>query len=468
MKLSQLLFIVRARIRFILATIFIVVAVTMLVSLFLPKTYKASSQVVLNYQGTDAVTGLATPTNMMPNFVATQIGIINSRNVALKVVDAMRLAENEKFKSEFQKKGPGMGDIREWLADRLLKNFNALASRESGVIIISFKWDEPKFAAAVANEFATQYQQTTIQIKADPLDQVGQYFDGQIKSLRASLEAAQGRQSQYQQDKGIVSIDSRVDVESIRLNELSSQLVAVQGQLMEATYRQQQAAGTHAAESPDVVSNQLIQNVKAALVQAESRLAQVESMFMPEHSTYKRAKAETDRLRSELAKNIRITSNSIANNANVLRQREQELSNALQLQKKRVLELNRSRDQLAVLAREVESAQRAYDNTMNRYSQIKLEGHAKQSDVTILSRAVPPTEPASPKLMLNFVLSLFLGAMAGLGLGIMAEILNRKVRCATDLMDALEAPVIGVMEWSVPKPRRLGFISGKPHQLRLN
>src|SRR5690606_41495371 len=109
---------------------------------------------------------------------------------------------------------------------------------------------------------------------------------------------------------------------------------------MEATYRQQQARGQNASDSPDVVSNQLIQNLKASLATAEAKLAQLDSQFTPFHPTYIGAKAEVDRLRLELNRNTRVMANSIAGSATILRQREQALSQSFQDQKEKVLQPN--------------------------------------------------------------------------------------------------------------------------------
>jgi polysaccharide biosynthesis transport protein len=451
MKLSQLFRIILARKRLVFTVVLLFVCAAGLLSVLMPRTYMATSQVITGYRSTDPVTGQIAPQLQMQSYLATQVGIITSRNVALKIVDALKLTEVEKFQQAYQKARQSKGDIRDWIAARLLKKVDAAPLKDGGLIQIDFKWDDPDFAARIANAFAHQYRQASIQIRTDPLDEVGGYFDRQLKELRANLATAQGRMSHYQQEKGIVSVDQRLDHETLRLNEISSQLVAVQGQLMEAIYRQRQAEGTIVGNSPDVVSNQLIQNLKASLALAEAKFAQVATQYTPNHPTYIGAKAELDHLRLELQRNTTITANSVANSATILKQRERELRESLQAQKQRVLQLNTQRDQLAILAREVESAQRAYDTTMTRASQINLEGRANQTDVSMLSEAVAPAEPTSPKLGLNLLLSLILGTMAGAGAAIVAEMRNRKVRHASDLIDVLHAPVIGVMEWSAPK-----------------
>ena len=87
MRFSQLLLILRARRWILIATVLFTVSITVVVSLLLPKTYKATSSLLLNYKGVDPVTGLTMPGQLLPGYMATQIDIITSKNVALRVVD---------------------------------------------------------------------------------------------------------------------------------------------------------------------------------------------------------------------------------------------------------------------------------------------------------------------------------------------------------------------------------------------
>lgn len=167
----------------------------------------------------------------------------------------------------------GQGTVRDWLADLLLSKLEIVPSRESNVVDISFKGNDPQFVAAIANAFADEYQKTSTQLKVDPLKKVAVYFNEQTKLLRDSLEAAQSRLSKYQQEHGIVSVDNRLDVESNRLNDLSAQLVAAQA----CRWRRRRASAWPKAvnsESPDVASNPLVQNLKLSLATSESRLAE--------------------------------------------------------------------------------------------------------------------------------------------------------------------------------------------------
>jgi chain length determinant protein EpsF len=470
MNVHQFLLILRARKKIILSTLLVTVLLTLGFSLMQPKTYKATASVLLNYKGVDPLTGLTMPGQLMPGYMATQIDIISSKNVALRVVDALRLASSPAVVQQFNEANEGRGNVRDWLADLLLKKLEIVPSRESSVVEISFKGADPAFSAAVANAFAEEYQKVSVQLKTDPAKKASTYFNEQTKQLRDNLEAAQSRLSKYQQEKGIVSLDNnRVDVELSRLNDLSGQLVAAQTAAMEASSRQRMASGRGAA-SPDVANNAVVQTLRVSLASAEAKLADTSSRLGRNHPQYQAAKSEVDKLRAEMNSAMGTISASVGNNAEVLRQREAELRAAVAAQKTRVLELNRARDELGPLLKELDSAQRAYDAASQRFSQTRIEAQSEQSDISVLNPAVAPTEPSGPRTLLNTLVAFMLGTVLGVGLALLLELLNRPIRSASDMKDVLGIPVLGTIEWKQARGRAGGIraLMAPRRLLRLN
>jgi chain length determinant protein EpsF len=296
MNFAQLLLIMIARKRIILFTLVLTILATTLVSFLLPKTYMASTSVLLNYKGVDPLTGMTMPGSLMPGYLATQIDIITSKNVALRVVERLGLAKSPAVIEQFRDATDGKGNINDWLAGLLLKKVDISPSKESSVLEINFKGADPQFVAAVSNAFAEEYQQVSVQLKVGPAQKATAYFTQQTKQLRDAVEAAQSRLSKYQQENGIVSVDNRLDVESNRLNDLSAQLVAAQGQLAEAQSRRRMAQSN--SESPDVAASPLVQQLRVSLAMAEGKLADVGQRLDRNHPQYLGAKAEVDKLRA--------------------------------------------------------------------------------------------------------------------------------------------------------------------------
>ena len=455
MNVHQFLLILLARKKIILGTLLVTVLLALGWSLVQQKTYKATASVLLNYKGVDPVSGLTMPGNLMPGYMATQIDIISSKNVALRVVDSLRLASSPAVQAQWREANEGKGTVRDWLADLLLKKLEIMPSRESSVVEISFKGADPTFAAAVANAFADEYQKISVQLKTEPAKKASSYFNEQTKQLRDNLEAAQARLSKYQQEKGIVSLDNnRVDIELSRLNDLSAQLVAAQTQAMEASSRERMATGVG---SPDVANNALVQSLRVSLASGEAKLAEAASRYGRNHPVYQSASAEVGKMRAELNAALGSVSKSVGANAQVYRQREAELRAALAAQKTRVLELNRTRDELGVMLKDLDSAQRAFDAASQRFSQTRIEAQAEQSDISVLNPAVPPTDPAGPRVLLNTLVSILLGTILGVGLALLLELVNRPVRSSGDVKDMLGIPVLGTIEWRMKRPRSSGI-----------
>lgn len=480
MNLHQFLLILLARKKLILGTLLLTVVLALGWSLAQQKTYTATASVLLNYKGVDPLTGLTMPGQLMPGYMATQMDIIGSRNVALRVVDALQLASSPAVVRQFQQATEGKGTVRDWLAELLLKKLQILPSRESSVVRISFDGADPAFAAAVANAFAGEYQKATVQLKTEPAKHAATYFNEQTRQLRDNVEAAQARLSKYQQEKGIVSLDNnRVDVELERLNDLSAQLVAAQAAAIEASSRERAAgvsggvasgaapvAGPESAaggaigrpiDSPDVANNALIQNLRINLASAEARLAEAGARYGRNHPLHQAASAEVGKLRSELNSAMGTVTRSVGANADVLRQREAQLRAELAAQKNRVLALNRTRDELGVMLKDLDSAQRAYDAASQRFSQTRIEAQSEQSDISVLNPATVPLEPSGPRILLNTLAAILLGTILGTGLALLLELLNRPVRSGSDLVDTLGIPVLGSIAWNAAPPRRKGL-----------
>lgn len=444
MNYSRLLLIILARRKIILFALIVTVLTTLVVSLLLPKSYKSTATLVLTYKGSDPVTGLTLTSQQTTGYMATQLDVIKSFKTALMVVDQLKLDQSEIVKRNYADSKTNM-ELRDWLATFLLRNVDVETSRDSSVIGVNFKSTDSEFASMVANAFANAYQEISIRLTVEPSQRAAAYFTDQLNVLRDRLETAQKRLTAYQYDKGIIDADFRLDVETRRLNDLSSQLVVAQAELIGAGVEQDHK--NRGSETHSIIRNTMINNLKMSLSQAESKFSEISQKLGSNHPSYAGAKAEMEKLRSELNKHIKSTTQDAIN-------QEAEIRASLEEQKAKVLTLNRGRDELRLLTREVEGAQQAYESAMQRLNQTNLEGQSNLSSVSILDVAKIPDTPDSPKLLLNMVLSVFLGTLLGLGAGLLAEMLDQRVRSVEDLVNILQTPVLGVIKWRAPEQRR--------------
>lgn len=444
MTFQQFLLILRARWLTVVLTFVLIVGGTLGVSLLLPKKYTASAALLVDVKAPDPLYGALMQGMIAPGYMATQIDIIQSERVARRVVRMLKIDENASARRQWQEETEGKGSIEAYFAELLGKQLEVKPSRESNVINISYKSAEPQFAAVIANAFAQAYVDTNVELRADPAKQYAGWFDARTKGLREQLESAQGRLSQFQRDNGITNVDERLDVENARLQELSSQLVAMQALRTESSSRQAQTRNTETL--PEVLQSGLVQSLKADVARQDAKLKDLSSQYGPNHPQVLRAVAEGQALRAKLEAEVTRVAGGVGTNNRVNVQREAEIRASLEAQKKKVLSIKQQRDEIAVIQREVENAQKAYDLTAQRLVQTNLESQTQQTNIVVLNPAVEPTEPSSPKLLLNTLLSIFVGTMLGVGLALLLELFNRRVRSPEDIVEALGLPVIGYLD----------------------
>jgi chain length determinant protein EpsF len=453
MNLSQLLSILRARWWAALLVFVMIVGATIGLSLALPKQYTATASLVVDQTRPDPLSAAMYAGNPSPAFMATQVDVLKSDRVAQLVVRKLELAQDPNKREAWMKATGGVGSLENWLVDTIQPSLDVKPPRESNVISVSYKSPDPVDAATMANAFAQAYMDVILDLRVDPAKQYSAFFDTRSKELRANVERAQAKLSAYQREKGVViASDGQLDVETARLNELSSQLVALQAVAAESSSRQVQAQTGAADRLQEVVNNPALSNLRGEIARAEARLQELTSRLGDNHPQVIEAKANIGSLRTRLDTETRRVTGSLGVANTINRQREAEIRGALEAQRARVLRLRTAREEGAVLIRDVENAQRAYEAVLARLNQTSLESLTTQSNANLLAQAVPPLEPSSPKVLLNAVLSTVFGLALAVGAVLMIDKLDRRVHTIHEVSELLGLPLLGVL----PGPRGKG------------
>lgn len=442
MTFQQFLLILRARYKIALLVLLVTVTTSLGVSLLLPKQFTTSAAVVIDVKAPDMVSGMILQGMMAPGYMATQVDIINSDRVAKTVVKMLKMDQSAIIQKQWKEATKGEGQLIDWLANLLQKDLDVKPARESTVININYTAADPDFATAVANAFAQAYINVNLDLQVAPARQYATFFDDQTKEARAKLEKAQQALSDYQQIYGITSADERMDFETAKLNETSSQLTGIQGQTTDSQSKRLNVKTDTVAE---VMQSPLINGLKADIARLESRLKESNVNLGKNHPQTQRYEAELNSLRAQLEGETQKITSSIETSYQIGRAREKQLLDALEKQKKRVLKLNKQRDELNVLRRDIESAQRSFELVSQRASQTNIASQTNQTNIAVLNPATLPTTPSKPRVLLNTLISIFLGTLLGVGLALILELKERKVRSAHDLFDALDLPVLGII-----------------------
>jgi protein tyrosine kinase modulator len=476
MSFGQFLTVLRARSALILMVLIIAFGAGVGVTLLLPKRYDATAIVVVDQAAaSSAAAGTTAPAARMEDVMSTHLDIIASPAVALRVTEMLKLGSNPDVGAllaesrllnrawrlvshllavEEQGGDEQETDLKDWMINRLLRNLQVKAKRDSHLIRVTYSAPDGEFAAVVANAFVKGYLETIRRLQADPAKENAKQFDEQMQGLKQVLEQSEAKLAKFQQDKGIVATDERMDLENTRLSEMSAQLAVAQSQSYESQARQRQLreflAGGKGEPPAEVSSSPVVQQLKQSVAEREAKLSELSKKVGPNHPQYVAASTELERLRSQLRQETRTAAQGVLTSSGVAPEREGSLRAAVEQQRRKVLQLKNTRNQLAVLMREADSARQAYDAAMQRFNQTRMAGEVAQATGTVVHPADAPTRPASPRPTLNVALALAIGLAVGVGMALYREAVDGYVRSARDIVEILGVPVFAVL---APKGR---------------
>ena len=476
MEFGRFLAVLRARGQLILAAIVLGVLGGATLWTVLPPRYYAEATAVLEQPAADSASLAASGAAAINYFLATQRDVVASRSVALRVIDSLGLERDpEKARRElaganplgvawrqflrlFQARDGEKQSLREWLIERLLKDVTVTSSRDSRLLKVGYSAREAEFAATAANAFMNAYLELNVHLKATPARAETAWLEGELKELRETLAQAEAKLSQFQQEKGIVATDEALDLENRQLTDLSAQLASAQSEAAAAEARRKQllafAAGRGGADVPaEVVASPGVLQLRQDIAQRDAMLKDMARQLGPNHPRYKAAEGELHQLRGQLGAEMRSVAQGLATAGDISGQREASMRAALDKQKAHMLAMKKDREQVAMLARDVDNAQKAYNGAVQRSAQARIESASSRPNASVVDEAAVPLRPASPRLLLSVALGGVLGTLLGLGLALLLESLQGLVRSGDDLVVVLGVPTLAVLP---PRALRAG------------
>jgi uncharacterized protein involved in exopolysaccharide biosynthesis len=348
----------------IVLTLVITVAAAGLLTFLAPKKYQAATFLIFNFRENNPFDTTILPAQLASSYLETQLDVVRSQNVALKVVDQLDMANKPGWKQAYAQAGIKTTPLRDWIAAQLLSNLLVEPlPNSSHVVSVSYEALTAVESARIANAFAQAFVTTTLELRLEPARRNAAWFDEQLKVLKKRVQEAHARVTEFQIGKGIVALDEKLAAENQRLDDISKKLVDAQ------------------LDTEDAKSRQLGEN----------------------HPDYIAAV-----------------------------QRQNALSKSFEAQRRLVLQLKSQRDQLNELSAEADAEDLNYTATIQNYNKQSFESQLNQTDVAILSTAVPPQDPASPNVLLNMISAVVLGLILGVGAGVAAEMISPKVRVRKD------------------------------------
>ncbi len=428
----------------------------------------------------------------------TQYAILNSRDLARKVVQRLDLASSPLFQR--RRGGPAgvrgmIGRVRERLTglasswwsgppavpgeplspDETAAEAALVSAFQAGVRIepepasqlanVVYIATDPAFAAMAANTLAETYVEQNLEVKQQNTRKTLDWLAEQIAEREQALQASEQALVDYREANDAVSLDNNVVAN--RLNYFNDQMnqARTRRAQRESLYNQIKdlKADDPAAETfPVLAQNGNIQRLRLEIAALEQDKLALSQRYLEQHPEMVKTTSQIEDVKNRLQIEIGTVVESVRQDYETALADEKRLQAAYTQTEREAQQLNRKSIDYSVLQNQNKTNRDIYEQLLTQQQELKVASNSRTNNVRMAERAEAPAAPFTPNVMRNLVVGFAIGIAIGVLLAFGLDYLDDTIKTPEDITRRLNVPFLGL----VPAVRgdRLPVLSGPvPH-----
>ncbi|BHH85115.1 GumC family protein [Desulforhopalus sp. 52FAK] len=409
-------------------------------------------------------------------FQQTQVRLLQSEQLASRVIERMDLINNPHFNSKApsasgEAQAQGLVDtlmsfirpdensdtlnllneeninriILDQSLDRFHEYFHVSPIRNSELIDISFSATSPALAAEVTNTAMDEFINMHMDSKLKASHDASRFLAKQIEGAQIKLEQSEIELQEFAKKIGIVSLDPKSNLVMRQLEELNDALAKARSDRITKEARYQQSLLGESGNHFKMIENELIQNLKNKHASLLAEYKQLSATFKPMYPKMVQLKAQMDDVEASIFEEKRAIQDSIKNDYDTAVKTEEYLATRAEEQKERAMALEEKATQYKIYLRGVESNKSIYQSLLQRSKEIEATVGASVTNIEIIDTARPPLFPFKPRVPLNLALGFVLGLVGGVGVAFLFEYFDNTIKNPDEMTDRFGIPVLGLI-----------------------
>ena len=443
--------------------------------------YTARTHVMIDNRSLRAVEDMAALTAIGGDQTAidSEVEVIRSEQIGMRVIERLELVDDPRFMNPpsgnlFSVVIGGVRSIvdpRNWfagdedlsdieLADaaadrqrralrRLQSNLEVRRVGRTFVLEIAYTSPDRREAARIANGIANAYLTDQLDSRYESTQRAGSWMQERITELEQQARESDLAVQRFRAENNLIAAGGRLISEQ-QLSEIASQLTVARADTARARARYERIRSIiDAGETDAIVGDALTQSVfnelRSRYLDANKRKSDLMERLGPDHVQVINLRGEMRQFERLIFEELRRISESYFSDYEVARSRERSLEESLE----GATGTTAMAQETLVQLRALESRASTYRTLLDTFQQRFQESAQQQSfpitDARIISPASSPEHPSHPRKSLSLALSLVLGGMIGVGVGLFREYSDRVFRTGAQVREELDTEFLGML-----------------------
>ncbi|MFY0195605.1 polysaccharide biosynthesis tyrosine autokinase [Klebsiella variicola] len=283
--------------------------------------------------------------------------LLEDKNISI-LVNEIKAEPGTKFNVIYRSRLKAINDLQEVLSV-------SDQGKDTGMLTLMLSGDDPALISNILNSISQNYLAQNVARQAAQDAKSLEFLNQQLPKVRSDLDIAENKLNAYRQMKD--SVDLSMEARSVL-----SQIVNVDNQLNELTFRE----------------------------------AEISQLYKKEHPTYK----------------------ALIEKRQILQEEKNKLN-------KKVSDMPTTQQEVLRLSRDVESGRAVYMQLLNRQQILSIAKSSAIGNVRIIDNAVTEPKPIKPKKLMIVAIGVFLGLLVSVGLVLLNVFLRRGIESPEQLED---------------------------------
>lgn len=356
--------------------------------------------------------------------VASQVFVIQSRDLLMEVFDSQGIAEDDEFVGGSLLSF--LGNAEQPKKDAIFRRFERRVTVERAgltyVIDVSFKSSSAQKAARIANAIVERYRNGLSGERENANADVNGRLAKRTAALQGNVAEADRAAGAFRLAHDLLEPAAGGTLKD-QIDQLTTQLIEARASANQVKGRYEQAISAGASPEAlerlsEIVSSAAIDRLRADYNQRAAELANAEAVYQARHPTIRRLRSELSRTQTLMGREAeRVTRELKAKQdlaGEVVAMTEAKLA-ALRTQSEAA---DAARVELRRLEAKADAARIVLDDVLKRAEETAQMRGLQLSEARVIGLAAPPVQPTWPTPALLLPVSAALGLLAGCGLAV--------------------------------------------------
>lgn len=450
--------------------------------------YRSKATLILetSSQKVETVSDIYNPGFQGRTYLATQLELLSTLDMAIRVVRREKLLRDPRFDDIGQPKRPWYSiarylpslsdekpsrillddEQRELLiAETIQKAITAgPKNKKAGTLLIEISAvsKDPVFATQLANGYADAYIESGLDARLQVVRKASVWLTERIQGMKLDLEEAEQRLQQYRDRQKLIDVGGVLKlVESELANNTAKLLDARKDRTeLENTYRRVQASSANADELQSIPVIAAEAEVGRAVRQMSAQREQVEALkdrYGPKHPKMIAARSKAAELQKTLESALLLAARKVRTKYELARDNERSLAKLVTQARGEVRAINRGEYELGVLERDVQTSQQLYDTFLTQFKQTDARSELDAAIARVVERARLPKAPFQPRIPLIVSVSFLLGLVLAFAFARLQWLISDGIKQPNELEALTTLPVLASLPLLPRRKRALNL-----------